>query len=127
MTNEELCKALRKPWFTNGCEKYQLEAADQIEALVKERDELSAAIADAEEGGLCSGGNLWRFWSNQAREAAERNRTMKSRAEAAEATLKEAVGLLADAMVQLSEGKIKTRRNRALLIHSFLSKLGSQT
>ena len=50
MSNEELCKALRKPWFTNGCEQYQLEAADQIEALVKERDEArDAAVVWQEE------------------------------------------------------------------------------
>ena len=39
MTDEELIAELRKPWFTNGCERYQLDAADRIEALVKERDE----------------------------------------------------------------------------------------
>lgn len=38
MTDEELIVELRKPWFTNGCELYQLTAADRIETLVKERD-----------------------------------------------------------------------------------------
>lgn len=33
MTDEELIAELRKPWFTNGCERYQLDAADRIEAL----------------------------------------------------------------------------------------------
>jgi hypothetical protein len=40
MTDEELCKALRKPWFTNGCERYQLDAADRIEALTAKLDDL---------------------------------------------------------------------------------------
>lgn len=37
MTDEELIAELRKPWFTNGCERYQLDAADRIEALVREK------------------------------------------------------------------------------------------
>lgn len=40
---------------------------------------------------------------------------------AAEAKLARAEWLLTDAMVQLEEGKIKTRRNRARLIREFLS------
>jgi hypothetical protein len=39
MSDEELIAELRKPWFTNGCERYQLDAADRIEALVRERDQ----------------------------------------------------------------------------------------
>ena len=35
MTDEELIAELRKPWFTNGCERYQLDAANRIEALVE--------------------------------------------------------------------------------------------
>ncbi len=38
------------------------------------------------------------------------------------AALDDARGLLVDAMVQLTDGKIKTRRNRALLIQDFLSR-----
>ena len=49
-----------------------------------------------------------------------------ARAEAAEAALKEAAWLLTDAMVQLCEGKIRTRRNRALMIRNFLDKHGEQ-
>jgi len=38
--SDDLVKRLREPWFTNGCELYQLEAADRIEALTAERDSL---------------------------------------------------------------------------------------
>ena len=30
-----LIKKLRKPWFTNGCEEYQLKAASALEELVE--------------------------------------------------------------------------------------------
>jgi hypothetical protein len=43
---------------------------DHIEQLERENAEMAAAISDAENGGICSGGNLWRFWSRTAREAA---------------------------------------------------------
>lgn len=33
--SEDIVKRLRDPWFTNGCEAYQLEAADEIERLRK--------------------------------------------------------------------------------------------
>jgi hypothetical protein len=36
MTDEELVARLREPWFTNGCERYQLDAADRIEDLAKQ-------------------------------------------------------------------------------------------
>ena len=54
MTDEELIAELRKPWFTNGCERYQLDAANRIEALVKEKDQWiehtkNAVWADSEE------------------------------------------------------------------------------
>ncbi len=35
---DDLVKRLREPWFTNGCERYQLEAADRIEALTADRE-----------------------------------------------------------------------------------------
>ena len=56
----------------------------------------------------------------------ERDATFKSmlnRAETAEANLAKAEWLLVDATVQLEEGKIKTRRNRAALIRQFLAEL----
>ncbi len=43
---DELVKRLREPWFTNGCEHYQLEAADRIEALTAENDRLRKALED---------------------------------------------------------------------------------
>lgn len=49
MTDEELIAELRKPWFTNGCERYQLDAADRIEALVKERDRYRDAVGILED------------------------------------------------------------------------------
>jgi len=44
-----------------------------------------------------------------------------------EAKLAKAEGLLVDAMVQLENGKIKTRRNRAYLIGRFLAELKRET
>jgi hypothetical protein len=44
-----------------------------------------------------------------------------------EAKLERAEGLLVDAMVQLENGKIKTRRNRAYLIGKFLAELKGET
>jgi len=46
-----------------------------------------------------------------------------ARALEAEAKLAKAKWLLVDATVQLEEGKIKTRRNRAALIRQFLAEL----
>lgn len=43
--------------------------------------------------------------------------------EATKDKLAKAEGLLIDAIVQLEEGKIKTRRNRAVLIRQFLAEL----
>lgn len=40
--SDDLVKRLRDPWFTNGCEAYQLEAANRIE-------ELEAKLAKAVE------------------------------------------------------------------------------
>ena len=44
-----------------------------------------------------------------------------------EANLEKAEGLLVDAMVQLENGKIKTRRNRAYLIGRFIAELKRAT
>jgi hypothetical protein len=48
------------------------------------------------------------------------------RIEELEAKLERAECLLVDAMVQLENGKIKTRRNRAYLIGQFLAELKGQ-
>lgn len=50
----------------------------------------------------------------------------KADAEKAQDLLMSAVWLLADALVQLEEGKIKTRRNRAQMIRQFLNKITSE-
>ena len=49
MTDEELIKRLREPWFTNGCERYQRDAADRIEALVKDAKAQESEIANLGE------------------------------------------------------------------------------
>ena len=48
---------------------------------------------------------------------------MQERIKELEVNLAEAKWLLVDAAVQLEEGKIKTRRNRAALIRQFLAEL----
>lgn len=49
--------------------------------------------------------------------------TAADRIKELEAKLAQAVWLLTDAAVQLEEGKIKTRRNRAVLIWQFLKEI----
>jgi hypothetical protein len=52
------------------------EAAENHDRLTRERDEARAELADAQSaldqaeiaGGFTENGNLWRFWSNKARE-----------------------------------------------------------
>ena len=44
--SDELVERLREPWFTNGCERYQLDAADRIEALQASNLRLSGALYD---------------------------------------------------------------------------------
>ena len=46
--NDDLVRKLREPWFTNGCERYQLDAADRIEALTAERDHAWEMVAKAD-------------------------------------------------------------------------------
>jgi Tfp pilus assembly protein PilX len=64
------------------------------------------------------------------RAAADRIEALTARAEKAEAALKEAedklaqaTWLLTEAAVQLEEGKIKTRRNRAAIIWNLLDEM----
>lgn len=48
MDDAELVRQLRLPWFTNGCEMLQRQAADRIEALIAERDAArDAALEEA--------------------------------------------------------------------------------
>lgn len=59
MTPEQravLVAELRLPWFTNGCEWYQVRAANSLEAdgvtittLTAERDDVLAALATLQE------------------------------------------------------------------------------
>jgi hypothetical protein len=58
-------------------------------------------------------------WMKGAEDARDK---AKARIEVLEDKLNMAVFLLTDAMVQLREGKIKTRRNRADIIWQFLEK-----
>lgn len=41
---KDIVHRLRDPWFTNGCEAYQLEAADMIDALRAEVDRLRSGL-----------------------------------------------------------------------------------
>jgi len=52
-----------------------------------------------------------------------REARLKEKLSESETLLAKAEGLLVDAMVQLENGKIKTRRNRAYLIGKFLAEL----
>ena len=62
-------------------------------------------------------------------ETTERNMMSSAadRIEELEAKLERAENLLIDAMVQLENGKIKTRRNSAYLIGKFLAELKGET
>lgn len=85
MTNEELCKALRNAKVTQDFRTtLEDEAADRIEALVKEREAHHANPAD------------FRYWEGRYRDEA-------ARAEAAEA-------LIADCADYLKEGETPRQR-----------------
>jgi hypothetical protein len=81
MNDALLIKALRS-WDGTPFDEDAHEAADRIEQLKRENAEMAAAITDAENNGICSGGNLWRFWSRAAREAAHARAQERSTAEA---------------------------------------------
>lgn len=81
----------------------RMEIDDHIETLEgiahqagMERDELRMAIDSAEiEHGLTSNGNLWRFWSEKAKETAVENKRLRSElANARNAALEEAAALI---------------------------------
>lgn len=97
--------------------------AARIEALTAERDAKEAKLTEIRN--LQAAPEGWdEVYATRAL-INERDAAI-ARAEAAEAALKEAAWLLTDAMVQLCEGKIRTRRNRALMIRNFLDKHGEQ-
>lgn len=101
MTDEELIEQLRSEPTWGGLVALTKQAADRIEALIAMRDTMS---------------ELW------AKEASEKN-VLAGQCEALEAKLAKAEWLLTDAAVQLEEGKIKTRCNRAGLIWQFLEEI----
>ncbi len=41
-----LVERLRQPWFTHGCEQYQLEAADRIEGLETALSKMAMVLED---------------------------------------------------------------------------------
>ena len=107
MSDEELVKALRD-FADDGYADLSVAAADRIEELTAERDDWKEKH-DAEALGL---------------------HVQMQRAEAAEAKLAHfttalAMWLLTEAAVQLEDGKIKTRRNRALMIRNLLDEMGA--
>lgn len=65
--------------------------ASAIHRLQERVDELEAALDQREvESGLTSDGNLWRFWSQKAKDVAAKLYAAEARATAAEARLEEA-------------------------------------
>ena len=109
MTDEELIARLRQ----DDTDFWHCEAADRIEALT---EQLTAARADAKEADA----HAVELESDR-RKTYEALLLMSRLHSEVEAKLARAEWLLTDAMVQLEEGKIKTRRNRARLIREFLS------
>ena len=119
MTDEELIARLRgRSQFCKDRGEVKSpdlmdEAADRIEALT---EQLTAARADAKETEAYAG-----KLESDRRKTYEALLLMSRLHSDVEAKLARAEWLLTDAMVQLEEGKIKTRRNRARLIREFLS------
>jgi hypothetical protein len=96
MSDEELVKRLRGMDGDSMSIKTLDEAADSIEALT---EQLEAARADAKEA--------------------------EAYAEELDAKLGQAMWLLTEAAVQLEEGKIKTRRNRAEMIWKAIDEMAA--
>ena len=106
MSDEELVKRLRDAAFLafdDGTNDYgtPVESADRIEALTAERD----------------------AWKEQHAAEALGLHVQMQRADALQAKLAKAMWLLTEAAVQLEEGKIKTRRNRAAIIWNLLDEM----
>lgn len=115
MTDEELIVRLRDFKKVTVWETH--DAADRIEALT---EQLAAARQDAKEA---------EAYAEEVE--ADRKKTYEALLKVSrihgevEAKLARAEWLLTDAAVQLEEGKIKTRRNRAGLIWQFLEEIKS--
>jgi hypothetical protein len=117
MTDEELIERLRD-WPYQG-ETMANAAADRIEALT---EQLAAAQQDAKEA---------EAYAEEVE--ADRKKTYEALLKVSrihgevEAKLARAEWLLTDAAVQLEEGNIKTRRNRAGLIWQFLAEIKGES
>jgi hypothetical protein len=117
MSDENCCGACGYPIHATkdrACD-WCRQSADRIEALT---EQLNAARADAKEAEAYA----------EEVEAMNKNqeamiRQADRRGDALEAKLARAEWLLTDAAVQLEDGKIKTRRNRADLIWQFLEEI----
>jgi hypothetical protein len=99
MSDENCCGACGYPIHATkdkACD-WCRQTADRIEALT---EQLEAARADAKEA--------------------------EAYAEELDAKLGQAMWLLTEAAVQLEEGKIKTRRNRAAIIWNLLDEMGAE-
>ena len=97
---DDLVKRLRQPTGLNAVTQEPVQ--DKLNIAAAERiEELEAKLKTAEEIG----------------------RAFEEDAGQLRAKLAKAEWLLVDATVQLEEGKIKTRRNRAALIRQFLAEL----
>jgi hypothetical protein len=99
---------------------YATVLVDQIAPMLTARAE--ADIADLQH-------DLARYMTIAGEESERADRAEADKAAAVEAMrseLEEAKGLLIEAKVQLEEGKIKTRRNRAALIDQFFAKHNPQ-
>ena len=125
MSDAELIARLRLPWPKDGSgDEVTLplwvliltaEAADRIEALTAENERLERVVKDI---------------SDEA-DLAEQEACMlendfikaEKEIEALTAKLAQATWLLTEAAVQLEEGKIKTRRNRAAIIWNLLDEM----
>ena len=79
--------------------------ADRLAEVEAERDDLAAVVDAVEiEHRITDNGNLWRFWSDKAREFADKCKDYRSRAEAAEARNEELSNCIAVLEAKLAQG-----------------------
>jgi hypothetical protein len=115
MTDEELVKRLRRADEYEPLGHDGWEAADRIEALTAENERLERVVKDiSDEADLA-----------EQEACMVENDFIKAEKEieALTAKLAQATWLLTEAAVQLEEGKIKTRRNRAAIIWNLLDEM----
>jgi hypothetical protein len=112
VSDEELIASLRGKGFS-----FMEKAADRIEALtakVKLMDDLDVINGEKIEA-----------LTEQLEAARADAKEAEAYAEELDAKLGLAMWLLIEAAVQLEEGKIKTRRNRAAIIWNLLDEMGA--